>query len=384
MNQPKVSVVTSAYNSERYIARTIESILNQTFGDFEFILVDDCSTDQTWSIIQKYAQQDRRIAAVRNDSNLGVVGGLNRGLSIARGEYIARQDADDISLPERFARQAAFLDANPEFGVVGSRVIYIDTEDRPMDVPNPFQATENDEIQEKLLDNNCLCGPALMIRRKSLDEAGSWFGEGLDASEDYDICLRLAEVSKMAAVSEPLYLYRQHQQSASITQEYKQVVHKAVALERAVRRRWGEAAGQEHFSFTARDYLWAAILAYTQSDWEGTRQALAKSFTLYPPIVEQAELFERFIGYRVPDAVDPALDYVQRLFDNFLPQTPKLSHLRSRLLASIHMKEVFAGGEQRDQQRVWRHLWVGIRHDPRWLLNRGVLSIAGKYIFKKG
>ncbi len=331
-------------------------------------------------LLQNLPGKDPRIVALRNEVNLGVVGGLNRGLEAARGEYIARQDADDISLPERFARQVEFLDEHPEYGVVGSRVTYIDTEDRPLDVPNPFQAIENDEIQEKLLDINCLCGPALIIRRKSLEAAGFWFGEGLDASEDYDICLRLAEVSKMAALSEPLYLYRHHQQSASTTQEYKQIVHKAIALERAVRRRWGEAAGQEHYALVARDYVKAAILAYTQGNWEGARQVLAKASALYPPVVDQVELYERVIRYRAPVAVDPAVDYIQRLFKDFLPQTSKLANLRSRLLASIHMKEVFTGAEQGEKQRVLRHLWAGIRHDPRWLFNKGVLAIAGKFL----
>lgn len=380
MNIPKISVVASAYNSERYIARTIESIINQTFRDFEFILIDDASKDRTWEIITTYADQDRRIIALRNEVNLGVVGGLNRGLEVSRGEYIARQDADDISLSERFARQAKFLDEHPEYGVVGSRVRFIDTEDRPLDMPNPFQSTDNDEIQQKLLINNCLCGPALMIRRSSLEAAGFWFGEGLDASEDYDICLRLAEVGKMASTSEPLYLYRQHPQSASITQEYKQVVHKAIALERAVRRRWGEEAGQEHYSVVAEDYFWAAILAYSQGDDEGTRQALAKSFAFYPPITAQAEVCERFIRYRMPNSACPALTYIHRLFSDFLPRTPKFSFLESNLISSIHMNEVFAGAKQGERKRVLEHLWPGIHHNPRWLLNTGVLSIAGRFL----
>lgn len=383
MSTPKVSVVASAYNSERYIARTIESVLDQTFADFEFILVDDGSKDRTWEIIEGYAKRDRRIIPLHNEVNLGVVGGLNRGLAVARGEYIARQDADDISLAGRFARQVEFLDGHPDYGVVGSRVSIIDAENRPLDVANPFQATENEEIQEKLLVNNCLCGPALMIRRTSLDEAGFWFAEGLDASEDYDICLRLAEVSKMASIPEPLYLYRMHQQSASVTQEYKQVVHKAVALERAIRRRWGEEAAQDRFAVVGEDYVWAAVLAYTRGDLEGAREALVRSISVYPPVIERVDVFERFIRYRIPDEADLAVPYIQRLFADFLPRTPQLSRLGSRLTASVHMKEVFAGAERGDRQRVSRHLWPGIRHDPRWMFNRGVLMLAGKFLFRK-
>jgi len=381
---PRISVVTSAYNSEPYIAKAIESILSQTFEDFEFILVDDCSKDRTWEIILSYASQDPRIVAMRNEKNLGVVGGLNRGLEAARGEFIARQDADDISLPERFARQVDFLDNNPEYGLVGSRVTFIDSQDRPTDVPNPFQATENDEIQQKLLVNNCLCGPALMIRRSSLVSAGSWFGEGLDASEDYDLCLRLAEVTKLASIVESLYLYRKHPQAASITQEYRQVVHKAVALERAVHRRWGERAGQEYYSVIAQDYLWAAILAYAQGNWDGAHQALERSRNVYPPIIEQIELYERLIRYRMPDAVDPAVAYIQKLFEEFLPKTHQFARLKSRLIASIFMKEVFKGVEKGERPQDLTYLWAGISHNPSWLFNKGVIAILIRYFFSKG
>ena len=379
----KVSVVTSVYNGEKYLAEAIESVLRQTFTDFEFILVDDGSQDRTWGIISKYAQNDARIIPLQNSGNLGVVAGLNRGLGASCGQYIARQDADDISHTKRLARQVAFLDKEPDYGAVATRVIYIDAQGTTIDAPSPFLANENDEIQEKLLDNNCLCGPTLMIRRTSLEAAGFWFGEGLDASEDYDICLRLAEVSKLASLREPYYGYRQHSQSASIIKEYQQVLHKAIALERAIDRRWGEQPPTDKYSFVARDYLWAAVLAYSQQDMPGTMHAMNKSLGLFPSMLKVPEILERFLSYRIPSATVDALDYVNGFFGEFVPKIPSINRLHARLVSSLHMKEVFAGSSKMGKREIWQHIWPGILNDPRWLFNRGVWAIAIKEIFTK-
>lgn len=381
MSPPKVSVVTSAYSAEKFIARAIESVLGQTFTDFEFILVDDCSQDRTWSIIQQYAGQDRRIVALRNELNLGVVGGLNRGLERARGEYIARQDADDISLPERFAVQVGFLDSHPDYGVIGSLVTYIGADGQPFDAPNPFLATENDEIQEKLVFNNCLCGPAVMIRRGSFVEAGFSFSEGLDASEDYDLCLRLAEVSKMAAIPEPLYHYRQHPQSASIVQEYKQAVNKAIALERALTRRFGKDIPIRGSEVLGWDYFWAALLAYTQGDFSNTPIMMEKALACLPKINQEAQKIEKMIQYKIPGETGPALSYVNDLFFDHLPRTGAMNRLRSRMISSIHMKSVFSNLAQGDREHIRYRLWIAIINNPQWLLNRGVLSIIIKHSF---
>jgi glycosyltransferase involved in cell wall biosynthesis len=378
MKTPKVSVVASAYNSELYIGRTIESILGQTFTDYEFILVDDASRDHTWEIIEQYASRDPRIIPLQNKVNLGVVGGLNRGLQAACGEYIARQDADDISLPDRFARQVEFLDANPEYGVVGSRINYIDSQDNPMDMLDPFQATENDEIQAKLLEYNCLCGPALMIRRKSLNEAGFWFGEGMDASEDYDICLRLAEVSKIASLPERHYLYRIHPQSASRTREFMQALHKANALENAIHRRFGPQPDVIRYKNVSRDYLWSSLLACLNGDRTAAHHWIEHAMHLYPPLLQKDEPVRTMIEYRTPNEVQGAITYFDSIFNDLLPQTPKIKSLYNNMISAVHMKEVFAGAAQGNQDRIRRNLWPGISHNPSWLLNYGVLVILVK------
>ena len=118
---PRISVIMPAYNAEKYIREAIDSILAQTYTDFEFIIIDDASTDATASIVESYS--DERIRFFRNEHNMGVANTLNRGLDLAVGEYIARMDSDDISLPERFAKQVEFMDTHTDVIVCGSNAI---------------------------------------------------------------------------------------------------------------------------------------------------------------------------------------------------------------------------------------------------------------------
>ena len=117
---PAISVLMSVYNGGRYLADSIRSILDQSFGDFEFLIVDDASSDGSLEIIEEFACNDKRIVILRNECNLGLTRSLNLGLDRARGKYIARQDADDISLPKRLEKQWEFLEANHEIGVMGT------------------------------------------------------------------------------------------------------------------------------------------------------------------------------------------------------------------------------------------------------------------------
>jgi glycosyltransferase involved in cell wall biosynthesis len=130
---PKVTVLMPVYNGEKYLREAIESILNQTFIDFEFLIINDGSTDRSVEIIESYS--DPRIRLVHNERNMKLIATLNKGLELARGEYIARMDCDDISLPERLAKQVAFMDANPEVGVLGTAFQTIDSYGKSLNSP---------------------------------------------------------------------------------------------------------------------------------------------------------------------------------------------------------------------------------------------------------
>src|SRR5688500_15226048 len=127
-HKPAISVVMSAYNSDKYIAKAIESILNQTFKDFEFIIINDGSKDESLKIIKRYGKKDKRIVLIDNKKNLGLIKSLNKGLKIAKGKYIARMDSDDIAMPQRFKIQLDYLDKNRNIFLVGTSFEQIDKE----------------------------------------------------------------------------------------------------------------------------------------------------------------------------------------------------------------------------------------------------------------
>lgn len=383
MADPKISVVMSAFNGEPFLGPAIESILKQSFSDYELIIVDDGSTDSTWETILAYAEKDARIVPLRNQPNVGVVRALNRGLDQSKGAIIVRHDADDLSHPERFQRQLDFLDAHPDYGVVGAVPQLIDVHDNPLTLKG-WDATDNDEIQRKLPDYMCLCGPTIVMRRECLKAADFYFSAGLDASEDYDICLRLAEVTKLASLDGALYLYRQHPNSASHKRARQQMVNKAIALERAVTRRYGSTPPPEMIALIARDYLHAAMIGCVGKDLAAAKNDLARALTFSPALLEQDEPLQALVQAYTPlQTTEEALAFTTSVFDDLLPRSRFLAHLKSRLLARLHMSEVFSGINQNQPWRKESHLWAGIRLDPSWLLNRGVISILGRSLLKR-
>lgn len=201
---PKISVIMPAYNAEKYIAEAIDSILNQTFADFELIILNDHSSDRTEEIILSY--KDSRIVYVKNEQNLGVAGTLNRGLEIARGEYIARMDADDISMPERFARQAERLDEAPEIAVVGCAIELFD-ETGTMEARR--FSTDPKQMRVDLFFSSGLAHPSVMMRKSVIRELGGYDRE-FEGLEDYELWCRVSEKYGVTTLSEQLFRYRVH------------------------------------------------------------------------------------------------------------------------------------------------------------------------------
>lgn len=226
---PKVTVLMSVYNSERYMREAIEGIFSQTFKDFDFLIINDGSTDSSREIILSY--KDPRIRLIDNKKNIGLTRSLNKGLKLARGEYIARQDADDISLPERLEKQINFLDENKDVGIVGSSLIEIDGEADKL--YTLILATEDKEIRERLFLGNYF---GFEMFRKSVLEKVGYYREEFRYAQDYDLALRIAEVSKIANIREPLYKYRVIPNSISIAKKVMQDKYCELARELAKER----------------------------------------------------------------------------------------------------------------------------------------------------
>jgi glycosyltransferase involved in cell wall biosynthesis len=209
---PRVSVIMSVFNGEPFLRAALESMFRQTFTDFEFIIIDDGSTDRSAAIIREYI--DPRLILLEQD-NQGIAMALNRGLSIAQGEYIARQDADDISHPERFRVQLEFLDAHPEIAVLGTAGLLIDSEGRQFSAFLPF--TRHEQLVKELLRGVCpLLHGSVLVRRAALVDVGGYksvFGH----AQDVELWLRMSARYRLANVRDVLYQLRKHDES--ITQK---------------------------------------------------------------------------------------------------------------------------------------------------------------------
>lgn len=232
MNGPNVSVVMAAYNAEKTVAETVESILAQSFRDFEFIIVEDGSGDRTAEIIGRFS--DARIRLLRNERNLGLAPSLQRGVQEARGRYIARTDADDTSHPERLARQVQFLDAHPEIGAAASSFNIMDEQSRIYD--QRARRPEDEYLQRELLKWNLFCAGSVMMRHDLLGQIGGYDSRLLSA-EDYDVILRLAEISRLAIMEEKLYSWRVRPDSITHSETAKQHQFAELVLRMAWQRR---------------------------------------------------------------------------------------------------------------------------------------------------
>lgn len=214
----KVSVVMPVYNGERFLQEAIESILDQTFKDFEFLIINDGSTDQSEEIIRKYAQIDERINLIINTKNLGIAEATNVGIAHVRGEYIALMDQDDISMPERLEKQVVFLDTHPEICAVGGNTAVLD-EDGRIHNRRPV-LTSPVLIRWELLFCNQLRNPTVMMRREIFTKNRLRY-ENFSPLQDYRFWLKLNMQCWLANMPENLVTYRLHHDNASISQSDK-------------------------------------------------------------------------------------------------------------------------------------------------------------------
>ncbi|HKT85351.1 MAG TPA: glycosyltransferase [Novosphingobium sp.] len=228
MPAPAISVAMSVYNGERFLAQAIDSILGQTFGDFEFLILDDGSTDATPDIVRRHASRDSRIRPIVRE-NRGLVASLNELLHLARAPLVARMDADDVSRPERFARQVIFLDANPGYGVVGCWTEDIDEDGGPYKLTCEDHPQDHDSFLRHIENGwPLICHPAVIFRRDVVLSVGGYHA-AFRHCEDYDLWLRLASVTKLASIPERLIRYRHYENQVSSRHATEQQVGAAVS-----------------------------------------------------------------------------------------------------------------------------------------------------------
>jgi glycosyltransferase involved in cell wall biosynthesis len=212
---PTISVCMPVFNAEQYVRQAAESVLAQTFGDFEFIIIDDGSTDDSHAILEELARRDPRIRLISRP-NTGYTRALNEALGLARGTYIARMDADDVSMPDRFRLQVEYLRGRPECVLVGSRIMMIDP--FGIELFEPDHRLVHEEIDQQLLNGIgwAVVHPVAMMVRERVMALGGYRPE-MEPSEDLDLFLRLAEHGRIANLPQVLLHYRQHIKSVNHT-----------------------------------------------------------------------------------------------------------------------------------------------------------------------
>jgi glycosyltransferase involved in cell wall biosynthesis len=251
-DRPTVTVLMPVYNGERYLKEAVSSILCQTFDEFEFLIVNDGSTDDSVDIIRSFS--DPRIQLVHNQENLKLIATLNKGIELSRGKYIARMDSDDISLPDRLAKQLDFMEKRPGVGICGtwSRTF----SDGAVTWETKFP-TDHETIKAHLLLNTAISHPTAMFNAPLLRKWGLRYETSAIHAEDYDLWCRASDVFSLANVPEILFLYRMH--AGQISKEHASTQSRSA---QSIRRRMLTRLGlnpndkqmEIHLSLCREDY----------------------------------------------------------------------------------------------------------------------------------
>jgi len=213
MAAPLISVIVPVYNAERYVAQSLQSILNQSIGDLELIVIDDGSTDNSAAVIEKIKNTRLHL---HKQANAGMAAALNKGISLAKGKFIARQDADDISLPDRFEKQLVYLSAHPGVGLLGTQAALIDgTGKRTGGFLH--HSTDNETLKATLYFDNPFVHSSVMLRKETLDKVGLYNNSLHPLLQDFDLWFRISQISDIGNLPEVLQEYRQLPSGISAT-----------------------------------------------------------------------------------------------------------------------------------------------------------------------
>ena len=213
-NHPLISVIMPVYNAGPYLVEAIESILNQSYQHFEFIIIDDASTDNSLQIIDKYARQYKNIRVIKNKKNLGVATATNKGIAIAKGDLIARMDADDITLPQRFEKQVAYLEKHPDVVAVGGQCLLINADSRIIGekvFPQTFQELYYYSFRFIPFQQG-----SLMIARNRLPKNFVFYQNTMHTAEEVELIFKLFMYGTIANLPDMIHMYRLHTNNTSL------------------------------------------------------------------------------------------------------------------------------------------------------------------------
>jgi len=284
----------SVHNSEKYLAEAVESILNQTWSDFEFIIINDASADSSRTIIEGY--HDPRIKLVENETNLGLTRSLNTGIDMAQGDYIARMDCDDISLPARLQKQVMFMESHPEVGICGTWVKTIG--EGGSDIWN--YPTDHETIKSRFVFESVLAHPSVMINRELLNRYNLRYDPAWSRAQDYEFWTRCSGFFRLANLNDVLLFYRRHSAQIGKTFQNEQAHYANLVRKRLVEQlaeRLGitpDAKSLElHYSLGTWQFEADLNFVVRANEWLSMLQDANTKCGLFPQ-----EAFSRVLGER--------------------------------------------------------------------------------------
>jgi len=346
MDEPIVSVVMVVSNVERFLAEAIESILGQTFKEFEFVIVDFGSTDRSASIAASYAAKDRRIK-LHEVAKCGLAEARSTACSLARGRYIAIMDADDVCLPERLKWEVEFLEKHPEVGVVGGAVERVDATGAPLpDSAFPAWALlrpplENCELQSALLKECIFAQPTVLMRRDAFEMVGGYRPVFAQA-EDYDLWLRIAEHFQLANLKQVVLKYRIHTHQLSLRKRKEQTFATLAAKASAAARRNGNPD-----PFNGAQELTPAVLARLGVNEAQQQSALCLEYKFWIRSMRAAGEWSA--------ALNAALEMLQ---------SSDWKHLERSVLANMHLTVAGLYWQQKKFLRGSLAVWRAVMTRP--------------------
>jgi glycosyltransferase involved in cell wall biosynthesis len=386
-SNPKVSVVLAVYNGERYLQEAMRSLNGQSFTDFEIVVVDDASTDRTASILDGFSSS--RLVRIRNETNLGQTRSLNLGLMLATGEYIARQDADDRSLPERLKRQVDYLTVHPEVGLLGTGYEIVDQFGKVLE--EIFPPPTDEELREALIFGNIFCHGSVMLRKDVVEKVGG-YDETFRVTQDYDLWLRIAELSRLASLDMILYQYRFDDETVTRNQRELQLAYRRLARELADERQAAGTTGvvpdDVRTSYPPEpqrllgDARWAGYLYFAAGQVDQAEASLQRALDLeniFPEDCQsdwntwalgRASTLARLRGD--PWAGFEFLRWISKIVPSSYQDSAKNIHAR------YFADQAFQAFQGEQYGTVMSSAWQAMRYDPKWFTNRGLWSISLK------
>ena len=383
--KPSLSVIMAVYNAEQYLQKSVGSILDQTFSDYELIVIDDGSTDGSLDMIRSF--DDPRIHIIQNPSNLGQTRSLNKGIAISSGEFIARQDADDYSDPDRFRLQVDHLKQHPKVGLLGTSYKIVDKQGNILET---VVLPESDEdLQARLLRGNIFCHGSVMMRGEILRLVGG-YNERFPVTQDYELWLRLAEHASLANLSPALYFLRFDEGSVTRRRRTVQLSYRRLALVLAGQRRRNESPIDIPEDVEARypaepervagDARRAAYLFYVSGDIDQAEDLLKQSVTVLAASTngKSTHLPERWNEWVVSRAhvlseqkhdVQAGVDFIKWALG--IVASDRANTRRS--IARYYADRVFTAGQCAESRPLIHYYLKAIMLDPAYLQNRGLL-----------